>query len=435
MKIVSSYAVEIKHANKVFNETLTIYRRAVTFLVKCYELEYNNLNVEENSLQRFKLAERLIHNTKNNVAKYNFDDCFYKMPTYLRRSAINTALGILDSYHSNYDNWLLTNQKTKAPRLQVKHLTMPTFYNDNMYKEGDEPNTAYLKIFQNNDWVWLKISLKNTDVNYIKKYWNHVKASAPILEKRFGKYYLRFCFEENVKLNQTSIDKQKVCAVDLGINTDATCCIMNKEGAIIARQFINFSIEKDHLYTVLNRIKKQSRRYSPRTTSSLWSYAKRLNDELAYKIANNIVSFAVLHNADVIVFEHLDIKGKKKGSKKQKLHMWKKNTIQSRAEHQAHRYGMRVSHICAKYTSALAYDGSGEVERNNNNYSLCLFKTGKQYNCDLNASYNIGARYFIKAILKPLSETKRSSLEAKVPSMVRRTTCTLNTLKQLNAVM
>lgn len=38
-------------------------------------------------------------------------------------------------------------------------------------------------------------------------------------------------------------------------------------------------------------------------------------------------------------------------------------------------------------------------------YSLCRCQTGKQYNCDLNASYNIGARYDIRELLKTLPVT------------------------------
>ena len=98
-----------------------------------------------------------------------------------------------------------------------------------------------------------------------------------------------------------------------------------------------------------------------------------------------------------------------------------------------HRLGKRISRICAWGTSKLAYDGSGEVERDEKNYSLCKFKTGKKYHCDLSASYNIGARYFIREILKSLSVTSRLDMEAKVPSCSKRTTCTLATLISLNA--
>ena len=90
---------------------------------------------------------------------------------------------------------------------------------------------------------------------------------------------------------------------------------------------------------------------------------------------------------------------------------------------------MRVSRICAWNTSRLAYDGSGAVLRDGKNHSLCSFSTGKRYHCDLSASYNIGARYFIRELLKPLPATERSLLEAKVPSVKRRTSCVYAALK------
>ena len=49
----------------------------------------------------------------------------------------------------------------------------------------------------------------------------------------------------------------------------------------------------------------------------------------------------------------------------------------------------------------------------------------------LSASYNIGARYFIREILKPLPATERSLLEAKVPAVKRRTSCVYADLREL----
>lgn len=125
--------------------------------------------------------------------------------------------------------------------------------------------------------------------------------------------------------------------------------------------------------------------------------------------------------------------------------MWKCRAIINKLKHNAHKYEMRFTRVNAKNTSALAYDGSGKVKRNEKNASLCIFPSGitkkgnisyahgKQYNCDLNASYNIGARYFIKEILKTASEKKLSQLQAKAPEIVRRTHCTLSTLRLLVA--
>ena len=88
-------------------------------------------------------------------------------------------------------------------------------------------------------------------------------------------------------------------------------------------------------------------------------------------------------------------------------------------------------------TSRLAFDGSGYVLRGKdadlNNYSLCKFSNSKIYNCDLSASYNIGSRYFIREILKSLPVRERLELEAKVPQVSKRSTCTLSTLINLNA--
>ena len=135
------------------------------------------------------------------------------------------------------------------------------------------------------------------------------------------------------------------------------------------------------------------------------------------------------------VFEYLEMNGKISGSKRQKLQLWRKRDIQKRCEHQAHRKGMRISRICAWNTSRLAYDGSGIVLRDWRNHSLCAFQTGKRYNCDLSASYNIGARYFIRELLKPLPATERSLLEAKVPAVKRRTSCVYADLRELSSEM
>ena len=154
--------------------------------------------------------------------------------------------------------------------------------------------------------------------------------------------------------------------------------------------------------------------------------------ELSRKVASAITTYAQNNHVDVIVFEYLEMKGKAAGKKKQKLHLWRKRDIQKLCEHQAHRCGIHISRVSARNTSRLAYDGSGKVDRSTGNHSLCTFTTGKCYHCDLSASYNIGARYFIRELLKPLPETERSSLEAKVPSVKRRTSCVYADLRKLS---
>lgn len=441
MKLVSSYAIEIKHINKLFRQTIKIYNDAITFCVKVFEENWADLEVLEiGNKERFAYADSLIHSTKSNVAKYpEFDIKFHKMPSYLRFSVINMALGYLSSYHSNLEDWEYDySNKGKVPLLQTRLNKLPTFYKGNMFLDDCDGDAVRLKLFVNNDWNWVTVQLKHTDVVNIQRRMQNAKMSVPTLEKRNKKWFLRFAFEEQVQLNKTPLEEQRILAVDLGINTDATCSVMNIDGAILARKFVNFASDKDHLYHTLNKIKKIQQRFGSHNTTKLWRYATFCNNELASKIANKIVSLAIEYQCDMIVFEHLDIRGKVRGKSKQKLHLWKRNTIQRIVEHKAHQNSIRISRICAWGTSRLAFDGSGKVlrgkEANLSTYSLCKFTNGKVYNCDLSASYNIGARYFIREVQKILPVKVWSDIVAKVPECQKRTQCTYNTLLEINRV-
>ena len=309
---------------------------------------------------------------------------------------------------------------------------MPVFYRDVMYREDtEEKDGACLKLYDGHDWKWFRVSLSHTDMEYLIKNWAGKKAAAPVLEKRHRKYFLRFSYTEEVPLTKTPVKEQIICSVDLGLNTDAVCTIMRADGTVLGRKFIDFPSEKDRMYRVLGRISRFQRKHGSAQVKSRWAYAKRLNTELGRKIAGAVTGYAEENHVDVIVFEYLEIKGKISGRKKQKLHLWRKRDIQKRCEHQAHRRGMRISRICAWNTSRLAYDGSGIVVRDPGNHSLCTFQNGKRYNCDLSASYNIGARYFIRELLKPIPVTERSLLEAKVPSVKRRISCVYADLREL----
>ena len=434
MKITSSYGVEIRKAGGALSMTLKIYRKAVRVLALFYDTVWEDISAVEGGKKRFNYAEHLVHSTKRNRAVYDFDCLFPKMPSYLRRSAITHALGTVSSYRTRLAQWEEGGRRGKSPVLGERTHAMPVFYRGNMYKEA-EGDQAFLKLYNGKDWVWVSASLLHTDMEYLRKHWTGVKASAPILEKRHRKYFLRFSFEEERKLTDRPVQEQRICAVDLGINTDAVCSIMEADGTVCARKFIDFADEKDRLWKVLNRIRKKNREHGPKSAVSLWKYAARCNDGLAKKTAAAIACFAQENHADVIVFEHLDIKGKIRGKRKARLHMWKKRGVQKTCGHMAHRKGIRIARVCAWKTSRLAYDGSGEVERDPDNHSLCTFTNKKRYNCDLSASYNIGARYFIRELTKPMPATAWSVLEAEVPAVRRRSSCVYADLVKLSAVM
>lgn len=449
MKTISSYQVEIL-SNTDMKSTVQIYRRALAFVIDVCNKEWGSISVLGGTKEKDHYVEKLIHPTKNNPnPKYHFDikgSEFYKFPSYLKRAVIAEAIGAVSSYRSNYKNWEDNGKKGNAPTLQMDRHAMPVFYNKNMYKKTapknvnypkginpDDENVRWLKLYKNNDWVWVPVKLRKTDIDYIDKCWGlYSDVSAPALEKRHNKYYLRFSFTKVINLTDTPVEKQIICSVDLGINTDAVCSIMDADGTILARKFIDFPSDKDRMYRAMNRTRRKQSEYGPRSATSLWAYVRRLNEDRAKKISSAIIDFASQHSVDVIVIEHLDFKGRKKrGGKAQRLSVWNHAAIREHVEHKAHLRGIRLSTICAWKTSALAFDGSGKVTRDENNHALAMFPSGKQYNCDLSASYNIGARYFIRELLKSLPATEVSRVKVKIPDVGRRTSCTLSTLRAL----
>ena len=436
MRTVSSYGVEIRKQNIPVRQTMEIYRQAVGYLTEIYAQVWEELRKIPETKKRFNTAEHMVHMTKKNTARFDFDLRFPKMPSYLRRSAIQHALGSVSSYETRLGQWKETGVLSGRPKLTCRNHAMPVFYRDVMYREGAEgKDEAYLKLYDGHDWKWFRVYLKRTDMEYLRRNWKGKKASAPALEKRHRRYFLRFSYTEEVTLTKIPVKEQIICSVDLGINTDAVCTIMRSDGTVLGRRFIDHPSEKDRMYRTLGRIRRSQREYGSAQTQGRWAYTKRLNTELGKKIACAIVRYAEENHADVIVFEYLEMQGKIPGKKKQKLHLWRKRDIQRRCEHQAHRKRMRVSRICAWNTSRQAYDGSGAVTRDWEDHSLCTFQTGKRYNCDLSASYNIGARYFIRELLKPLPATERSLLEAKVPPVRRRTSCVYADLRELHLQM
>ena len=430
MNIYSAYSVKIKHYSRIFADTIQIYRSAVDFLINVCVAEWDTLSKEGSYLYQQKYVENLIHSTKNHTALYAFDDLYYKFPSYLRRSAIMEAIGKVSSYQSNLKNWM-DSPIGKKPSCPKAGYIYPCLYKEVMYQPTGT-YSAKIKCYVRNTWDWLYIDLRKSDVDYITHHCSDRRQCPPTLMKRGKEWFLDFSFEEKVKLTETPVKEQTVLAVDLGINNACTISIMHSDGTILGRRFLSLPREQDSLMHNINRIKK-AQQHGNHRTPRLWAKAKGTNNDISVKTAAFIIETAKEYHADVIVFEHLE-KGKASGSKKQKLHLWRSQYVQQMVTDKAHRLGMRISHINARNTSRLAYDGSGYVERGiDGNYSICRFQSGKIYHCDLSASYNIGARYFIREILKSLSETVRLQLEAKVPQACKRSTCTFSTLISLNA--
>jgi hypothetical protein len=104
--MLSTYSVKIKHYNKIFAETVSVYRNAVNYLIDICLSEWADISFIKGNQAQMMYVESLCHKTKENPApKYDFDNKFYKMPSYIRRASISEAIGKVSSYKSNLQCW------------------------------------------------------------------------------------------------------------------------------------------------------------------------------------------------------------------------------------------------------------------------------------------------------------------------------------------
>lgn len=107
MKITSTYSVRLRNFNRVFDDTVEVYRHAVDYFI---ELVIANWNTHFANLSRandcIRVAEGLSVRTKKRLmTPYNFCHDFEKFPCYLRRAAIMAAYGQVSSYQTRLAQW------------------------------------------------------------------------------------------------------------------------------------------------------------------------------------------------------------------------------------------------------------------------------------------------------------------------------------------
>ena len=433
--MVVSYKAEIYNIYKTVKcalaDTLSLYKRALNYVATVIYFNWDDICSIKKELDKLSYIERLIHTTKDNTAKYKSFDClFYKMPAYIRRDIIKVALGHVSSYMSNLKNYQVKRYnaisngkkfKELPPKLNLEPNIMPTFYKDAMYKPSDD-NSINLKLYNGKTWEYFKLPLKSTDCKYLKRF-DKTTFKNPQLQFKNNKFYIKYIIETPDKLLKTKLfPYRKILAVDLGINTHATCVVMNSDGTVIARKFITDTTDKDRLNFLLNKKRELQ------SMSGRWDYAPLThiqhkincyNTAIENFVSHEIIRFALDYDVDVIVFEHLS---KFKGRSSEKIHYWRKKAIVKKVSYKAHFYGMRYSTVSPFNTSRLAYDGSGYVQRGDSikhpfsrkhkyfakSFSICKFKNKKVYNCDLNAAYNIGARYSYREYCKDNPDLDKS---------------------------
>ena len=358
-------------------------------------------------------VERLIHSTaKNSSPKYRyFNQRFYKFPSYYRRGAIQFAVGQVSSFVTRYQEWQLGTRKSKnalPPKLTSDCGTYPPLYKGQCIKFADDLCSAAIKVFTGSDWIWITVGIAGHRERHLNPD-NQRKSPYLIVSKRGCHLSVPFKIKPP-KL----IETESVLSVDLGINTTATASVMNFDGTVSHREFIHPGRDIDRRDKRLKRISTKARRTGKLYKGfcrGLYRKANNINREIGQKVSAHLVKIAKKYGVKYIVFEHLKgwrpKGGKKRSTLKQRFHNWLHRRIVNLTEMKWSELGGRVVFVNPRETSSYAYDGSGKLKRNNQNYELAVFASGKQYNCDLSASYNIGARFIHRLMSRNGSQDKQ----------------------------
>ena len=388
--------------------TIVAYRRAVRALCTVVMTHWPELSQAKSKCQA---AEALFHATaKRPRVRYPvLDRMFGKMPSYLRRAAIEHAFGAVASFLSNWDSFLDGQvarppraEGTRGPQLGASGVH-PSLYGGNMVRYGEGLRTVQVKLLgADGQWRFssplrLKGRFKRVDPRAIGL------DLCPSLMLRGEKPSLGCPVTvqaPNYLTNKAFIHgTHRVCAVDVGINTAATAVIVDIAGTVIARRFFTCGRHNDRRDALAQKVAdKQAKsgelRRGERHAVALHRRIQGYSLDASRRLASEVAFFAAEHGARAFVVE--DLKGwRPKGhsrAQRERFHRFQHRALVQALTHKAQELGARMLEVLARGTSRWAYDGSGKVKRAKKNAQLATFATGKQYNADLNGALNIAAR-------------------------------------------
>ncbi|MBE3578998.1 MAG: IS200/IS605 family element transposase accessory protein TnpB [Caldanaerobacter subterraneus] len=411
--------------------TTTLYRQVVSYYLQVFQ-EHQEIIGHSKWL---KEAEKLTHQTKDNPdPEYSFDREFPNLPSGFRRSAIAEAHGKALAWKTSYEKWQERkrkheekNQKRVAegkrpiefkerPPQYPKDNNCWLSYYDTEYKWLDSHHIM-LKMFSGKSYVYRKVTLLQpftVPAGYA--------AGSPMLVKKPTGWELHVPIVRVAKLDLRKVEELvknpslKICAVDLGMNRHAVMTIQDTEGRVYAVKFISAAkdnhLRKRCLEKIVN-LQKETKIIpeGERFAKHLWNKVSNLNDDIAHRVSKQIVEFAKIHGAKIIVFEYLDDLKPSKGTKShqlnQKFIFWVKGRIFRYTRYKALHEGIIICRVSPKETSSRCpYCGFPTIVRYNKGKSgmetegvdlaKCTNCGIRDVNSDFIGSLGIGRNFRLK---------------------------------------
>jgi len=428
-----------------FTENAALFNRVVAFYFDCIQAHEGILAL--NNKEALTALEKLTHATEANPNPVMpLRGLAPDIPALFRRAAINAALGSARSFFSSLKQWRARKEKHEAkqsrkgasrkpfrerPPVPPRTWNKPVPFYAGQWKERRD-HSIMLKVWTGTCWSWLKVRLLSRDLP------EGFERGSPSLVRKGKQFWLHtpidktFAAPANVEQQITTNPQTRICAVDLNLDQHlAVCSVQTVEGTILATSFIGAGTEiagfRKKLLGRIARNRSQTGIIAEREqdNAALWARIRHVDEHIAHLVSARIVQFAQVHQANILVFEHLGNLRPEKGTYSRrgntKRAYWMKGRIFRYAKYKAWQHQIITSRVAPANTSrechrcharVIRYNEGQPVEGYTPGAALCLCpQCQMRDHADRNASLRIGQR---------LLERYAELFKEKPPTAVRR---------------
>ncbi|KYC43269.1 hypothetical protein WA1_14350 [Scytonema hofmannii PCC 7110] len=397
-------------------ETKTAFNEVVSFYFALVNTHPEGIDLPREEDGGWRFYEKLTIGEKA-VYPLPFDG----YPVQFRRAAIRKAIGVWESWNSNYQRWLNRPKKQKhhRPPVQPRSFNFSPSFDAGVWKD-DDGQSIILKILVNGQWKWVKFQYFAPLVDA-----DWVKGSLSVVVKGNAAYIV-FPLQKYVPATGgiktvMAQDSLRVLGVDMDLDRHIAICSVlevDAKGEVfeVARHFIKQTSHTKRRKFQLGRIAQkmqQTGTVDKGFGSKMWENLHNREIEASRAYARLIVELAKTWDASAIVFEHLGnlkpIRGRYSRRSNQKRAYWLKSKVYQQVSRIAYQdYSILTTRVNPRHTSR--FDLWGNPVWRSNEFPKTLFdfqsyKPGANFvgtvngyiaHSGLNAARNIG----LKAILR-----------------------------------
>ncbi|GAA6616244.1 hypothetical protein [Scytonema sp. NUACC26] len=397
-------------------ETKTAFNEVVSFYFALVNTHPEGIDLPREEDGGWRFYEKLTIG-ENAVYPLPFD----RYPVQFRRAAIRKAIGVWESWNSNYQRWLNRPKKQKhhRPPVQPRSFNFSPSFDAGVWKD-DDGQSILLKILVNGQWKWVKFQYfaPLVDADWVK--------GSPSIVIKGRERFIVFPLQKYVPATGgiktvMAQDSFRVMGVDMDLDRQIAILSVlevNAKGEVfeVARHFINQTSHTKRRKRQLGRIAQKMRQTGTIEKgfgSTMWQKLHNGEVEAGRVYARQIVKFAKTWGCSVICFEHLgNLKpqhGKYSRRSNQKRAYWLKSKVYQQVSRIAYQdEGILTTRVNPRHTSR--FDPWGYPVWRSNQFPTTLFdfqsyQSGTNFvgtvdgyvaHSGLNAARNIGLRAILR---------------------------------------